>query len=64
MRNISWLNLIGGVAALALAVVFIGGMAFLIGAIPLYIVIGIGIALMAWDVFVTNRDIAEKRDSA
>lgn len=60
--NISWLNLIGGIGALVLAVIFVGGMAFLIGSVPLYFVIGIGIALMVWDIVVTNRAVAEKRD--
>lgn len=60
--NISWLNLIGGIGALVLAVIFVGGMAFLIGSVPLYFVIGIGIALMVWDIVVTNREVAEKRD--
>lgn len=62
MKNISWLNLIGSIGALILAVVFVGGMAFLIGAVALYFVFGIGLALMVWDVVVTNREIAEKRD--
>ena len=64
MKSIDWLNVVGGVCALALAVFFVGGMAFLVGAIPLYIVIGIGMALMVWDIFVTNREIAGKRDQA
>ncbi len=64
MKNISWLNLIGGIGALILAILFVGGMAFLVGAIPLYAVIGIGLALMVWDLIVTNREIAERRDNA
>jgi hypothetical protein len=64
MKNVSWLNLIGGVSALALAVFFVGGMAFLVNSVPLYIVVGIGMTLMVWDIFVTNREIAGKRDQA
>ncbi|MCW5774596.1 MAG: hypothetical protein KIT16_23330 [Rhodospirillaceae bacterium] len=62
MRGISWLNLIGGIGALLLAALFVGGMAVLVGSIPMYIVIGIGLVLMACDIVVTNRGIAEKRD--
>jgi hypothetical protein len=64
MQNVSWLNVIGGVAALALAVFFVGGMAYLVNSVPLYIVVGIGMALMIWDLFVTNRELAGKRDQA
>jgi hypothetical protein len=63
MKNISWLNLIGGLSALVLAVVFVGGMAWLVNETALYVVVGIGLALMVWDLVVTNREIAEKRDA-
>lgn len=62
MQGISWVNAIGGIAALLLAVFFVGGMAWLVGSIPMFVVIGIGIALMAWDLVVTNREVAERRD--
>lgn len=64
MKNISWLNLIGGLIALIAAIAHFGGLAYLIKAIPLYIIMGIGIALMIWDLVVSTRETAEKRDAA
>jgi hypothetical protein len=61
VKNISWLNLIGGIAALALALAHFGGLAYLIGAVPLIVIIGLGIALMAYDLVLTTREESEKR---
>ncbi len=61
MQNISWLNLAGGVGALVLALLHFGGLAVLIGAAPLFVVMGIGLALMIYDLYLTTRETAEKR---
>lgn len=60
MQNVSWLELAGRSAALVLAVVFFGGLAYLIKAVPLYFVMGIGIALIVWDLIISTRETAEK----
>jgi hypothetical protein len=64
MRNISWLNLIGGLIALVAAIAHFGGLAYLIKAVPLYFIMAIGIALMVWDLVVSTRETAEKRDAS
>ncbi len=64
MKNVSWLNLIGGVIALAAAIVHFGGFAYLVKAIPLYFVMAIGIVLMIWDFIVSTRETAEKREAS
>jgi hypothetical protein len=63
-KNISWLSLLGGLIALAMAVVYFGGLAVLIDAIPLYIIMGFGIALMVYDLFVSTGELADKREAA
>jgi len=63
MKHISWLNLVGGLIALAMAIAYFAGLGFLIGAIPLYIVMGIGIALMIWDLIVSTGETADKREA-
>ncbi|MGH7006614.1 MAG: hypothetical protein ACREIP_21925 [Alphaproteobacteria bacterium] len=64
MRHISWLNLVGGLIALAMATAYFGGLAYLIGALPLYIVMGIGIALMIYDLIISTGETADKREAA
>lgn len=64
MKNISWLNLLGGLIALAAAIAHFGGFAYLVKAVPLYIIMAIGIALMVWDLVISTRETAEKRDAA
>jgi hypothetical protein len=64
MKNISWLNLIGGLIALIGAIAHFGGLAYLIKAIPLYVIMGIGIVLMIWDLVISTRETAGKRDAA
>ena len=64
MKNISWLNLLGGLIALAVAIAHFGGLAYLIKAAPLYFIMGIGIALMVWDLVISTRETAEKRDAS
>jgi hypothetical protein len=64
MKNISWLNLVGGLIALVAAIAHFGGLAYLIKAVPLYIIMGIGIVLMIWDLVTSTREAAEKRDAA
>ncbi len=64
MKNISWLNLIGGLIALIAAIAHFGGFAFLVNATPLYVIMGIGIVLMIWDLIISTRETAEKRDAA
>lgn len=64
MKNISWLNLIGGLIALIAAIAHFGGFAYLVKATPLYVIMGIGIALMVWDLVISTRETAEKRDAA
>jgi hypothetical protein len=64
MKNISWLNLIGGLIALTAAIVFFGGFAYLVKAIPLYFIMAIGIALMIWDLVISTRETAEKREAS
>ena len=64
MKNVSWLNLIGGLIALIAAIAHFGGFAFLVKAIPLYVIMAIGIALMVWDLVISTRETAEKRDAA
>ena len=64
MKNISWLNLIGGLIALIAAIAHFGGLAYLIKAVPLYFIMGIGIALMVWDLVISTRETAGKRDAA
>jgi hypothetical protein len=63
MKHISWLNLIGGLLALAMAIFYFGGFAYLVKAIPLYVVMALGVALMAWDLVVSTRESAEKREA-
>lgn len=63
MRHISWLNLVGGLVALAMAIAHFVGLAYLIGATPLYFVMAIGIALMIWDLWIATRETAEKREA-
>lgn len=64
MKNISWLNLIGGLIALAAAIAHFGGLAYLIKAIPLYIIMAIGIVLMVCDLIASTRETAEKREAS
>jgi len=64
MKHISWLNLVGGLIALAMAIAFFGGMAYLIGALPLYFVMGIGVVLMVWDLIISTGETADKREAA
>ncbi len=64
MKNVSWLNLIGGLIALIAAIVHFGGFAYLVKATPLYVIMGIGIVLMVWDFIISTRETAEKRDAA
>ena len=64
MKNISWLNLLGGLIALIAAIAHFGGLAYLIKAVPLYFIMGIGIALMVWDLVISTRETAEKRDAS
>jgi hypothetical protein len=64
MKNVSWLNLIGGLIALIAAIAHFGGFAYLVKATPLYVIMGIGIALMVWDFVLSTRETAEKRDAA
>lgn len=64
MKHISWLNLVGGLIALAAAIVHFGGLAYLIKAIPLYIIMALGIGLMVWDLAISTREAAEKREAA
>jgi hypothetical protein len=64
MKNISWLNLIGGLIALAAAIVYFGGLAYLIKAAPLYFIMGIGIVLMVYDLILSTRETAEKREAS
>lgn len=64
MKHISWLNLVGGLIALAAAVVHFGGFAYLVKAWPLYIIMALGIALMVWDFIISTRETAEKREAA
>lgn len=64
MKNISWLNLIGGLVALAAAIAHFGGFAYLVKAIPLYFIMAIGVVLMVWDLVISTRETAEKRDAA
>jgi hypothetical protein len=63
MRHISWLNLIGGLIALAIAVVYFGGFAYLVKAWPLYVIMALGAALMLWDLVISTRETAEKREA-
>jgi hypothetical protein len=63
MKNISWLNLVGGLIAVAAAILHFGGLAYLINALALYIIMGIGIVLMLWDLAISTRETAEKRES-
>ena len=63
MKHISWLSLVGGLIALAMATVYFMGLAHLIGAIPLYVIMGIGVVLMVWDFFVSAGETAEKREA-
>jgi uncharacterized membrane protein len=62
MKHISWLNLVGGLIAVAAAVVHFGGLAYLIKAVPLYIIMGLGVVLMLWDLVISTRETAEKRE--
>ena len=64
MKNVSWLNLIGGLIALVAAIVHFGGFAYLVKADPLYVIMAIGVVLMIWDLVVSTRETAEKRDAA
>ncbi|HEY7609982.1 MAG TPA: hypothetical protein VIF14_12175 [Alphaproteobacteria bacterium] len=64
MKSISWLNLIGGLIAVTAAIAHFGGLAYLIKAVPLYFVMGIGIVLMVWDLVVSTREAAEKREAS
>jgi hypothetical protein len=64
MKNVSWLNLLGGLIALIAAIAHFGGFAYLVNAIPLYVIMAIGIALMIWDLIVSTRETAGKRDAA
>lgn len=64
MKNISWLNLVGGLIALVAAIAHFGGLAYLINATPLYFVMGIGIVLMVWDFLISTRETAEKREAS
>ena len=64
MKNISWLNLVGGLIALVAAIAHFGGLAYLIKATPLYFVMGIGIVLMVWDFVISTRETAEKREAS
>ncbi len=64
MRHISWLNLLGGLIALAMAGAFFVGLAYLIGATPLYFVMGIGMVLMVWDLVISTTETADKREAA
>ena len=61
MKHISWLNLIGGLIALTMAIVYFVGLAHLIGAAPLYVVMAIGIVLMVWDFIVSTGETTDKR---
>jgi hypothetical protein len=64
MKNISWLNLVGGLIALVAATIHFIGFAYLVGAVPLYFVMGIGIVLMVYDLLLSTREGAEKREAA
>ena len=64
MKNINWLQFIGGLIALIMAAAMAGGTALLIGAPALYGVAGIGLALMIWDFIVSTRETAEKRQQS
>jgi hypothetical protein len=64
MKNISWLNLVGGLIALTAAIVHFGGFAYLVKAVPLYFIMGIGIVLMVWDLVISTRETAEKREAS
>jgi hypothetical protein len=63
MKHISWLNLLGGLIALVMAIVYFGGLARLIGATPLYFIMGFGIVLMIWDLVISTRETADKREA-
>ena len=64
MKNVSWLNLVGGLIALIAAIVHFGGFAYLVKAIPLYFIMAIGIGLMVWDLVISTRETAEKREAS
>jgi len=63
MKHISWLNLVGGLIALVMAIVYFGGLARLIGATPLYFIMAFGIVLMIWDLVISTRETADKREA-
>ena len=63
MKHISWLNLVGGLIALVMAVAYFMGLAYLIGAIPLYVAMGIGVVLMIWDLIISTGETADKREA-
>jgi predicted tellurium resistance membrane protein TerC len=63
MKHISWLNLLGGLIALVMATVYFGGLAWLIKATPLYVVMALGVALMIWDLVISTRETADKREA-
>jgi len=62
--RISWLSLIGGLVALTAAIVHFVGFAYLVKAVPLYFIMAIGIVLMIWDLVVSTREAAEKREAS
>jgi hypothetical protein len=62
--RISWLNLIGGSIALIAAIVHFVGFAYLVKAVPLYFIMALGIVLMMWDLVVSTRETAEKREAS
>jgi hypothetical protein len=62
--RISWLNLIGGLIALIAAIFHFVGFAYLVKATPLYFIMAIGIVLMVWDLVVSTRETAEKREAS
>jgi hypothetical protein len=63
MRNISWLELAGRATALAMAVAFFGGFAYLVDASALYAIMAVGIALIVWDFLTSARESAEKNEA-
>ena len=63
MKHISWLNLVGGLIALVMATVYFGGLAWLIKATPLYVIMALGVVLMVWDLVIATRATAEKREA-
>ena len=61
MQNTNWLHLVGGLIALVMAILLVGGVAIVIKSVALYCVVAIGFALMIWDLILTTRETSDKR---